>query len=548
MDIVGNIIVAAILALVNLEIIRRFGYRVIPDLDNWESRYNGSLNRISPNQAGNLIQYLAFLPFVLQCSLIIIDKKIIILPKESDCLFLFLVALPLTYQYILANITNPLYSNRFRQGGSILSILIGWVTFIIIPEIGGLLLAAIIFLEMSKLNLLGQYSTSDKLLPIFSLICISSAFEAQRIVNILKLEIITPVNWSISVGVFLGMSISIIICYIGCGLKKIKISTKPFPLNLFDWALNDRLDLGAIAYWNRGSKILKWFGANDDILLNRIAPFLGKYGWGFGFISLIIEFPLFILFSQDVAYITLGSLFMLHLGIFLISGILFWKWMFVLVCFAGFISGQSDLFMYMSVYEITLATIALLAISYLGYGQGVKARFLPCSLGWWYGGSILVERYFVRSKEQDIYLPRVKTKPFNYLFTFSRVRFKLFPNYNFSAHQESSVKGHAKSITMEHHQAKFEEAVYDKSIAKQILYMADLYIERLTEKNSTISSMIEKIEPPAHVWVEEPSYIKLTSDSLRHNGVFFQIYIYIFKKTSEGKYSINCKKLLETKL
>ena len=108
-----------------------------------------------------------------------------------------------------------------------------------------------------------------------------------------------------------------------------------------------------------------------------------------------------------------------------------------------------DFFSVLTISECLVVSIGLTFMSILAYGFGVKAKFLPCSLGWWDGNCMFVERFLINIKGRDYYLPRIATKPYNILFTFSRLCFQLFPAYDLkgiSTHAETSVSGFAKAL------------------------------------------------------------------------------------------------------
>lgn len=162
---------------------------------------------------------------------------------------------------------------------------------------------------------MGGFSFTDKQMPLL----LVNLFIAVAILNCLV--IITNTSWSNKIsqriieleGVLLLSGLAS--CYFVPFLSKLVLGP-----NLFSWPFVEDFGLSFLHYSARG-----WI--TDEYWLNFIKEVLDNYGHFFLLIALIIEGLVVLLFTgRRVREQLFYSVIILHLSIFFLSGIFFWKW------------------------------------------------------------------------------------------------------------------------------------------------------------------------------------------------------------------------------
>lgn len=533
------ILVTTLVSCVNSAILERYFYFKINSIKEWQKKYNKVITFIDIKPRG-LIIYFQILSGIYLLYFnnfnIDIDSKTVII--------LFSLSIPLVYNYTYAIVINPLCNNFMCKFLSILKLITSCLIFSFYPVVGGYILAFLVYSEMSKLNLFGLYSKSDKILPVFCLTTISS--------SILVYEIFTLLNYDptftkdIKIPIYFGIIITIFVCYVPCGIKKFKLSDKDFPDNILDWAKNDRLDFGALQYWARGSRIYKYFGLSDNYFKSQILPFLKRYGHMLNFCALLIEFPIFVLINFEVAIFSLISLFILHLMIFILSGIFFWKWMFCLIPFGIFFYQNKYCFNILNISHTLLTILLLTLILIFLYGRKTKPKLLPIALGWWYGNDVFVEKFKIKSDSSSFYLPGPFCKPYNMLFTFSRVFFEIFQINNklpyITCHIEQKYVTQKKNISVGH----LKNYRISDETSNDIIFLVDHYCKSIQKNKCLFAKIFLFLKPPSHIWIDYSLQKPLFKN--QNYEVFHELSYFTFTDCMKEGYQINEQNYSFTKI
>jgi hypothetical protein len=214
---------------------------------------------------------------------------------------------------------------------------------------------ALIIVSQFTFSGIGNYAWIDKE-PVFDLLILSSVFVVLRFFVKIK-----P-----STFIFLALCLMASFYFIP-GWAKIRLGPQPW-----DWLLGNKLHNIFVASYLNG-----WLGFADQPTILDMANILKLLDIPFQVFTLIVELgSLFFLVSKRGTPLLLAGTILLHVGIFISSGIFFWKWIVVDLAFLALFWRNWNLPVLNGLFNprYALASIVLIALS--------PIYFQPSWLAW----------------------------------------------------------------------------------------------------------------------------------------------------------------------
>ena len=258
-------------------------------------------------------------------------------------------------------------------------------------------------LSVSQMNIpLGGYSLTDKDL-LFNLILMMMSWTILKI----SLPILKVKKWKNNFSVddhqlFHSFLVVIAAAYFIPFVMKASISP-----NIIDWPFLDSMDLGFAKYLDRG-----WL-ANWDFDRASAINFVTTYQKPLLAIAFLTEFAA-VLFPMNrrLAFVLVLNSAFLHLGIFALSGIFFWKWMLADIIFSILVLRKCPKSYYSNI-EYTLVSVLLITLSWFWCSSP--------KLGWYYAPFLNTYTLNVTDEFGEEFEVKLNDMaPYDIFFTFQR--------------------------------------------------------------------------------------------------------------------------------
>ena len=324
------------------------------------------------------------------------------------------------------------------------------------------------------------------------------------------------INWRVFLYVTLCLYASF---YFIPGVKKLLISA-----HFYEWPFINELHM--LAVW----KIkMGWFSFLEDPLKLKVVEWVKNFNAPFLLSATLVELvSIFILYKRKYAPLFLLAFGSLHIMIFLVSGILFWKWTlanFALVVLLIFLKDKSFDDVFDPKYFLFSIVIILFSTIY----------FSPPALGWWD-----TRNYFKFELEgvgesgesyriQDSFLA-----PFHMIFIFQSYQYIIDEQVIIPAGQahdqdqyletrDAGVKG------LQRVKEKYGDNPYDEERAEVLDEFLKTYFHNLNERKDK-KTIFSFFASPRHVYFEElfsePSGVYKMQEAIKLIKIRFVEYYY----------------------
>ena len=261
-------------------------------------------------------------------------------------------------------------------------------------------LFAVLFICLAFLNLhqfaypFGEYLTTG-IRPSYDILCLFSVF--------LFLRLIFPLNTLL----FFVLAITIHASnYFIPGAAKLEISP-----SFYEWLLFNRLDNFVISAYLNG-----WAGFLSEPQILSVAQAVKPFNFPLQFFTLTLQVgALFLLYSRRISLLFFIGFEILHLGIFLFSGVFFWTWIIVNLSFIYLIKyappATLEFFYNKKSFLLSIGVI-LLSPNY----------YMPIALGWFDTNFNTIYDLYVQTESgQRFKINRNEMSPYDAIFTQNRL-------------------------------------------------------------------------------------------------------------------------------
>lgn len=393
----------------------------------------------------------------------------------------FIVSLIFTYNNSLSDFN--FFTEKWYYFDRIL-LLVSSVLLLFTP-LAFLIYFPLLFLFFSSFNFpLDSFSLADKTLPIVLLFSTMSLYLYLITVRVIKKNIRFEPLWLV------GVLITICCSYLAPLLIKISISQ-----NIVDWFIIEDFALAFEQYLDRG-----WLLDYPAGLIDGIRNVLVEYDNLFLFIAVVLEcLGIFLFFNWRYSIGIIVLLIILNTNIYLLSAILFWKWIIsnILIIY----------YLYVTKPELKIKPKHMLAIV---LSCVLCSHFLPFfpKLGWYtipYKVDYLLEVTDVNGDTKN-----VKGKdmaPFDMYFTFSRWDVLNKNQANISNLDPNEII-RVNSMSIEQIKDEIKQRGVNKYNPKKEKILALFLNEYFTNYNKVGFKKKPILSPPAHIQYNQRNHFK----------------------------------------
>jgi len=264
---------------------------------------------------------------------------------------------------------------------------------------------------------------------------------------------------------------------------------------ILNWLFHDQLQNLFVASYLNG-----WLAFIDKRYIIEAAAFIGKFNFIFLLSTLIIELSSIVMLkSRNICISALILFSLLHTGIFLLSGILFWKWITMDLTVACVVySLTRDQREYIFSGKVFVLTIFFIIISI--------PFFKPVRLGWY--DTRLNEIYTFEAVGESGKIYDLHSNFFSpYDLPFSQNRFYFLSDENLLVRTYGSTENYeifrkTKGIENKEELEELEKEkgrnYYDGKKTKILRDFLHIYFSNLNSRGSKVS-MLSKLAPPKHI-------------------------------------------------
>lgn len=269
-----------------------------------------------------------------------------------------------------------------------------------------------------------------------------------------------------------------------------------------------------------------WLGALDEDTITKIAKGLSLFNTPLKIFTIAAELSvLFFFWKRSWTKILLFALLVLHVGIYMFSGIFFWAWIFIDLLFI-FLILKKGLFDEQLIFNPKAFVLSgFIIVSGYFWSQPAKLVWLDVPLNYTH------QLYGETENGKTVYLSPDFFKPFDYQFKLSHLNYldkKMRAPIVAGVATNKSVFEFLKVNRSDTEIFEFEKTqgtiFFDETYEKELVHFLQKFISNRNNTNASRKKYLSYLAPPDYLWSRTP-FVKNPEETLEDGDKIKKIHV-----------------------